>query len=101
MVGDFSKVLARAQTDYDFYIECQRDPDGALSGFDLSPEEHAALSDPQMFADALARGGDLGLPTGVKITISGTHDWVNRTAPPPGAPTAMRWPTRSSASSRP
>jgi len=73
MSGDFEKALARVQTDYAFYIECQTNPDAALEGYDLSPQERATLTDPQQLADLLIRG--------VKITISGTHDWVNRAAP--------------------
>jgi hypothetical protein len=73
VVEDFKRALARVQTDYEFYIDCQTNPDEALAGYDLSPDERATLSDPKKLADMLIRG--------IRITISGTHDWVNRAAP--------------------
>jgi hypothetical protein len=73
MSEDFTRVLARIQTDYEFYVRCQTDPDSALEDYDLSPEERSTVADPQKLADTLVRG--------VRITISGTHDWVNRAAP--------------------
>lgn len=73
MGDDFKIALARIQSDYAFYIHCQSDPQVALADYALTPEEHAALADPEALSEALKRGTDLRLP----ITISGTHDWVN------------------------
>jgi hypothetical protein len=70
---DFKRALARVQTDYEFYIDCQTNPAVALAGYDLSPDERSTLTDPKKLADMLIRG--------ISITISGTHDWVNRAAP--------------------
>jgi hypothetical protein len=70
---DFKQALSRVQTDYDFYIDCQTNPAVALAGYDLSPDEQSTLMDPEKLADMLTRG--------LSITISGTHDWVNRAAP--------------------
>jgi hypothetical protein len=74
MLEDFKRALARVQTDYAFYIECQTDPDVALADYDLGPDERSALTDPKKLDDMLIRS--------IRITISGTHDWVNRAAPP-------------------
>ncbi len=76
MRNDFQAALARVQSDYDFYIQCQSDPGSALVCYALSSEERATLSDPELLADFLQRGS-----RAIKITISGTHDWVNRAAP--------------------
>ncbi|MBD0324550.1 MAG: hypothetical protein ICV72_14380 [Aldersonia sp.] len=73
MSNDFERALARVQNDYEFYVECQTNPAEALAAYDLTPEERSALTDPEKLAERLARG--------VRITISGTHDWVNRAAP--------------------
>lgn len=78
MLDDFKRALARVQRDYEFYIECQTSPAAALAGYDLSPAERSALSDPARLADVF-RGG-IGLAR-LRITISGRHDWVNRTRP--------------------
>jgi hypothetical protein len=75
---DFQKVLARVQTDYAFYVQCQADPAAALAGYSLSAEERAALSDPTRLADWMAAGRPRLPP--ITIKISGTHDWVNRAA---------------------
>lgn len=80
MQDDFKAALARVQSDYAFYVQCQSDPATALADYSLSPEERAALSDPERLADSLKRGSDMRLPT-ITIKISGTHDWVNRAAP--------------------
>lgn len=77
MLEHFKQVLARVQSDYGFYIDCQTNPAFALAGYDLSPDERSALSDPQRLAAALK--GGVGVSP-VRITISGTHDWVNRAA---------------------
>jgi hypothetical protein len=70
---DFKNALARVQTDYGFYISCQTDPARALSGYDLRPDERSTLMNTEKLADLLIQG--------ISITISGTHDWVNRAAP--------------------
>ncbi len=80
MRDDFKAALARVQSDYAFYIQCQSDPAMALADYSLSTEERATLSDPEKLASALKRGGDNRLPS-ITIKISGTHDWVNRTPP--------------------
>jgi hypothetical protein len=79
---DFKAALARVQSDYTFYIQCQADPVTALADYSLSPQERATLCDPQRLADSLKHGSGLRLPT-ITIKISGTHDWINRAAPPP------------------
>ncbi len=80
MQNDFKAALARVQSDYDFYIRCQADPDTALADYALSPEERAALGDPDRLAEALKHGSEsMRLPS-ITIKISGTHDWVNRAA---------------------
>jgi hypothetical protein len=79
---DFKAALARVQSDYAFYIQCQADPVTALADYSLSPEERATLCDPQRLAESLKRGNDMRLPT-ITIKISGTHDWVNRAPRPP------------------
>ena len=78
MQDDFRAALARVQSDYSFYIQCQSDPAAALSGYSLSSEERATLSDPERLADALKRGRDPRLLPSITIKISGTHDWINR-----------------------
>lgn len=73
MSDDFRRALARVQADYTFYIDCQTRPEEALAGYDLTPDQRSTLADPDRLADMLNRG--------VRITISGTHDWVNSSAP--------------------
>lgn len=81
MRNDFKAALARVQSDYAFFIQCQSDPAKALADYSLSPEERSTLSDPEWLADALKRGNDPRLLPSITIKISGTHDWINR-APP-------------------
>jgi len=81
MQDDFKAALARVQSDYAFYIQCQSDPSSALEDYALTAEERAMLSDPERLAELLRPGGDLRPPSAISITISGTHDWVNRAAP--------------------
>lgn len=38
-----AKIVERASTDAAFRTQLQSNPDGALAGYDLSPEERAAL----------------------------------------------------------
>ena len=75
MLG-FEAALARVQSDYEFYVGCQTDPASTLGEYDLSPEETSALTDPDQLAKML---NDDSTPRAIRITISGTHDWVNRT----------------------
>jgi hypothetical protein len=72
VLEDFKRVLARAQSDYGFYVECQSNPAAALSGYDLNPDERSTLTDPAKLTEVLNRGLNL------VITISGKHDWINR-----------------------
>jgi hypothetical protein len=77
VVDDFRRVLARVQRDFAFYIGCRSDPEVALAGYDLSPAERTALADPDRLAEMLRGGIDVSR---LKITISGSHDWINRAA---------------------
>jgi hypothetical protein len=78
MLEDFKRALARVQSDYGFYIDCQANPAAALAGYDISPDERSALIDPEKLADVFKRGiGVYKLPP-ITIKICGTHDWVNR-----------------------
>jgi hypothetical protein len=77
MLEDLKRALARVQSDYGFYIECQTNPSAALEGYSLSPDERLALTNPGKLADLLAPGNGISQ---LRITISGTHDWVNRVA---------------------
>ena len=83
MLEDLKRALARVQSDYGFYIQCQTNPVAALDGYDLSPDERSVLTDPEKLADALKPGVGMLNPRAWSITIkiSGTHDWVNRAAP--------------------
>ncbi|MET8545642.1 hypothetical protein ABZW03_34150 [Kitasatospora sp. NPDC004799] len=81
MRRDFNSALARVQSDYAFYIHCQSDPEKALADYSLSPEEMAALRDPRRLSEALRDRGGMRLPS-ITVKISGTHDWVNRSASP-------------------
>jgi len=77
---DFKRALARVQSDYGFYIDCQANPAVALAGYDLSADERLTLGNPEKLADVLKRGiGVYRLPP-ITIKICGTHDWVNRAA---------------------
>jgi hypothetical protein len=78
MLEDFKRALARVQSDYGFYIDCQVKPASALAGYDLSPDERSALSDPEKLADVLKRGVGISRIPSITVKISGTHDWVNR-----------------------
>ena len=79
MLDSFKAALARVQSDYEFYIGCQTDPDSTLAGYDLSPQERSALTEPDQLAAMLHE--DLrprNIPS-ITVKISGRHDWVNRT----------------------
>lgn len=81
MLKDFMRVMDRVHSDYAFYIGCQVSPDVALKGYALDAHERQALADPEKLAAVLGEGGGVfALPT-ITITISGKHDWVNRTVP--------------------
>lgn len=82
MATGFEAALARVQSDFEFYIGCQTDPETTLAEYELSANERATLTDPDQLAEALK-------PRGWRITIkiSGTHDWVNRTGPTKPKPT--------------
>jgi hypothetical protein len=77
------EVVARVQSDYDFYVEFQCDPAAALEGWSLNPQERETLLDPVRLADALERRKATMLPP-ITIKISGSHDWINRAAPRKG-----------------
>ena len=78
MLNDFKRALARLQSDYGFYVDCQVNPAVALAGYDLSAHERSVLIDPDKLADVFRGGIDV---SPLRITFSGTHDWVNRTRP--------------------
>jgi hypothetical protein len=78
VLDDFKRALARVQSDYGFYIDCQANPALALAGYDLSPDERSALSDPVKLADVLKRGVGISRLRPITVKISGKHDWVNR-----------------------
>lgn len=78
MNDDFTAALARVQSDYGFYVHSQSDPEAALANYSLSAEERAMLSDPDRLGEFLKRQDDI---RAISITISGTHDWVNKVAP--------------------
>ena len=77
MLDSFKAALARVQSDYEFFIGCQTDPTSTLTGYDLSPEERSALTDPVELARMLEE--DLGPPNNPSITveISGGQNWIN------------------------
>ena len=81
MLEDFKKALARVQSDYGFYIGCQTNPTLALAGYDLSPDERSALSDPESLADMLKRGIGITQLRPITVKVSGKHDWINRAVP--------------------
>jgi hypothetical protein len=83
MIESFKAALARVQTDYDFYIGCQTDPNATLADYDLSPDERSALSNPDLLAEVLKKGVKPRNAPSITVKISGTHDWVNRTKKPP------------------
>jgi hypothetical protein len=85
VLEDFKRALARVQSDYGFYIECQTSPAVALAGYDLSPDERSTLIDPEKLADVLKRGIGVHRLPPITIKICGTHDWINRAAALDGA----------------
>jgi hypothetical protein len=83
MMASFTEALARVQSDFDFYVACQTDPDAALAEYDLSADERAALTDPDVLAGVLKKELMPRNRPSITVKISGTHDWVNRTKKPP------------------
>src|SRR4051812_42643872 len=78
MLQSFTAALARIQSDYDFYVGCQTNPDATLVAYDLTPEERSALADPTLLARVLHEElRPRNIPS-ITIKISGRHDWVNR-----------------------
>jgi hypothetical protein len=90
MIESFKSALARVQTDYDFYIGCQTNPDATLADYDLSTDERLALSDPDLLAEVLKKSVKPRNAPSITVKISGTHDWVNRTKKPPKKTNAVR-----------
>jgi hypothetical protein len=90
MLESFKAALGRVQSDYDFYIGCQTDPDATLAGYDLSADERSALTDPDLLAEVLKKGVKPRNAPSITVKISGTHDWVNRTKKPPKKTNAAR-----------
>jgi hypothetical protein len=82
MIESFTAALARVQNDFDFYVGCQTEPEATLAEYDLSADESAALTDPDVLADVLKKGLMPRNRPSITVTISGTHDWVNRTTKP-------------------
>jgi len=78
VLEDFKRALARVQSDYGFYVDCQTNPAVALAGYDLSADERSTLTDPGKLAEALQGGIGVALRPSLTIKISGSHDWVNR-----------------------
>jgi hypothetical protein len=83
MIASFTEALARVQSDFDFYVACQTDTDAALAEYDLSADERAALTDPDVLAGVLKKELMPRNRPSITVKISGTHDWVNRTKKPP------------------
>lgn len=42
-IKDVGRIVERASGDFDFLTQLNKDPDGALAGYDLSPEERSAV----------------------------------------------------------
>jgi len=79
VLDDFKRALARVQSDYGFYIDCQANPAVALTGYDLTPDERSALTDPVKLADVISKGVGVSRLR-ISIVIKGKHDWINRAA---------------------
>ena len=77
MIESFTAALARVQNDFDFYVGCQTDPEATLAEYDLTADERAALTDPDVLADVLKKGLMPRNRPSITVKISGTHDWVN------------------------
>jgi len=81
MIQDFTRVLARVQRDFDFYIGCQMSPAVALQDYALTTIEREALLNPEKLSKALEDSALDNRPDKLVITFSGKHDWINRTKP--------------------
>lgn len=90
MIDDFTAALARVQSDYEFFIGCQTDPASTLAGYDLSHEEVSALTDPEQLAMVLSDDLRPRNRPSITISISGRHDWVNRSKPKKQGPVQER-----------
>jgi hypothetical protein len=42
-IKDVGRIVERASGDFDFLNQLNKDPDRALAGYDLSPEERSAV----------------------------------------------------------
>ncbi len=42
-IKDVGRIVERASGDFDFLNDLNKDPDRALAGYDLSPEERSAV----------------------------------------------------------
>jgi hypothetical protein len=82
VLDDFTRALARVQSDYDFYVECHANPADALAGYDLTEDERSTLTDPVKLADVLKGGVGANRLRPITVTVKGKHDWVNRLASP-------------------
>jgi hypothetical protein len=78
VLEDLKRALARVQSDYGFYVDCQTNPAVALAGYDLTADERSTLTDPEKLAEALQGGIGVALRPALTVKISGSHDWVNR-----------------------
>jgi hypothetical protein len=76
VLSDFKRALARVQSDFAFFVDCQANPAVALAGYDLTTEERMALTDAERLADVLTKG-----MSRLVVTFKGKHDWVNRSKP--------------------
>jgi hypothetical protein len=90
MFDEFTAALARTQSDYEFFIGCQVDPVSTLAGYDLTAEEVAVLTDPERLAMVLNEDLRPRNRPSITISISGRHDWVNRTPRKQQSPTEDR-----------
>jgi hypothetical protein len=87
MINDFIRVLARVQSDYDFYIGCQTNPAAVLRDYALDTKEYEALIDPEKLRVMLEDSALENKPIKLIITFKGKHDWVNRAKPTTQPPT--------------
>jgi hypothetical protein len=89
MIEDLKRVLARVQSDYEFYVQLRLDL-AAVASYDLSAEERQALSDPELLTSVLYRMAadpDYGSSTLPSITITVQIPLPNLLPPQPPPPT--------------
>jgi hypothetical protein len=81
-MSDVEPVIARIETDFDFHLAVQRDPEQALASYNLSDKERQAFAQPgaPLWGLVLSRGADPGLG-------------VDGGVPDGGAPTKIPPPT--------